>query len=346
MKKFERVEVGYIDTPLEKMNNLSEHFGDVELYIKRDDMTGLALGGNKTRKLDYIVKYALDNGYTTLLTYGAAQSNHGRLTIAAAAKFGLKGILVSDGKIPEQAQGNLILDRMMDGDVVFIDNENVENYPEHKAKVVKEMIAQLEAKGEKVLELPFGGSSPLGAYGYMQCIKEIIEQLKEKNLKIDYLFCGYGSLGTYAGLKLGALYYEADLEIVAVPVFPKPSSLEACVNLINELAEDLEISIRVKPEDLNVIGGMEDNIYAQPMYGKSSPESRQSMYLLAQKEAIITDAVYTGKILNAMLKNITKPEYKGKKVLFLHTGGAPSIFSTTFMDDIQDEIWNGKVIQK
>jgi 1-aminocyclopropane-1-carboxylate deaminase/D-cysteine desulfhydrase-like pyridoxal-dependent ACC family enzyme len=108
----------------------------------------------------------------------------------------------------------------------------------------------------------------------------------------------------------------------------------------------LEIDLRVKEADLNLIGGMEDNIYAQPAYGKSSEESRQAMYLLARKEAIITDAVYTGKAFNAMIQNIIKPEFKNKKVLFLHTGGAPSLFASPFLEDIQDELWHENVIQK
>ncbi|MDF9867578.1 D-cysteine desulfhydrase [Bacilli bacterium PM5-3] len=348
MKKFERVDVGYINTPLERLNNLSDYYSDVDIYIKRDDMTGLALGGNKTRKLDYIVKYALDNNYTTLLTVGGPQTNHGRLTIAAAAKFGLKSILVCDGKAPKKAQGNLILDKMMGAEVIFIDDEGRtdEQQAIHKKEEIAKIIQEREANGEKVLDIPLGGSSAIGAYGYLQCAKEIIDQLKEMNLKIDYLFCGYGSTGTFAGLWLGAKYFGADFEVVGVPVFPTPFSTEHCANLINELADNCEIDIDCKPEQLKVIGGFENNKYAGPAYGKTNEEIREVIYQMAQQEGIICDPCYTGKTLYGMIDSIKSPEVYNKKLLFLHTGGAPAIFADPFAEDIQEEIWINNVIQK
>lgn len=341
MKEFERVEVGYINTPLEKLERLSNHFG-CNIYVKRDDMSGLAIGGNKTRKLDYIVKYALDNGYTTLLTIGAPQTNHGRLTIAAAAKFGLKSILVCEGKVQDKAQGNLILDRMMDAEIVFIDNEGyeVEEFAKHKQETIDQIIKEKEALNEKVLYIPLGGSSALGAYGYLKCMEEIVNEIKAKDIKIDYMFSAYGSTGTYAGLFLGAKYFKADFELIGIPVMTTPMSKEGCSNLINELATNCEIDYKCTKEDINIAGGDENNIYAQPNYGISSKESREAMYLMARLEGMILDPVYTGKTAYGMFDHLSKPEFKNKNILFLHTGGAPALFATPYTIDIQDELWN------
>lgn len=348
MKKFERVEVGYVNTPLEYLPNITAHFNKAKIYVKRDDMTGLALGGNKTRKLDYIVKYALDNGYTTLLTYGAAQTNHGRLTIAAASKFGLKSILVCDGIKPEKAQGNLILDKMMGARLVFIDNNGYDedSFKSYKSECVKGIINDYHRNNEKVLEIPIGGSSALGSYGYMQCIKEIVDQLKEKDITINHLVCGYGSMGTFAGLWLGAKYYQADFDIIGIPVFPTPFALEDCVKLINQLANDVGIEITCTIDDLNIVGGLTNNKYAGPAYAKSNKEIREAMYLMAQQEAIITDPCYTGKVVYGMFDMIKNDIIKAdENVLFLHTGGSPALFASPHVEDMQDEIWQNNIDQ-
>ncbi|MEG0284302.1 MAG: pyridoxal-phosphate dependent enzyme [Erysipelotrichales bacterium] len=339
MKEFQRVEVGYINTPIEKLENLTKYLDKGDIYIKRDDMTGLALGGNKTRKLDYIVKYALDNGYTRLLTYGAAQTNHGRLTIAAAAKFNLDATLVIEGIKGKEAEGNLILDCMMGADILYIEKD--------KEKNVKEYIAQLEAQGEKVFEVVMGGSSAIGAYGYFKCIEEIINQTNEEDINIDYLISGYGSTGTFAGLWLGAKYFNAPFEIIGIPVFPTPFSLVDCANLINELASMLEIDIRCDASQLDIRGGLTNNKYAGPSYGKSNEEIREAMYLLAQKEAIISDPVYTGKVVYGMIDLVSNELIdKNKNVMLLHTGGAPSLFTAGHGKTISDDLWEKKTIQK
>ncbi|MDL2212110.1 D-cysteine desulfhydrase family protein [Erysipelotrichaceae bacterium OttesenSCG-928-M19] len=345
MISFKRVEVGYVNTPLEYLSNLTNYFNKGKIYIKRDDLTGLALGGNKTRKLDYIVKYALDNNYTTLLTYGAPQTNHGRLTIAAAAKFGLKSILICEGKKPEKMEGNLLLDRMLNGRIVFIDRKDMDEktYQEYKIKVVQEVIKKYEANNEKVLEVAMGGSSPLGAYGYMQCIKEIVEQIAQQDIKIDHLVCAYGSMGTFAGLWLGAKYYQAPFDIIGIPVFPTPFALADCVKLINELAKECQIDIKCDISDLKVLGGLKNNKYAGPAYGRSNQEIRKAMYLLASQEAIITDPCYTGKVAYGLVDLIENDYFKNDNVLFLHTGGSPALYATPHNEEIQADLWNDNV---
>lgn len=169
-----RAEVGYVNTPLEYMNNLTAKMGKGKLYIKRDDLSGLALGGNKTRKLDYLVRHALDNGYTALLTYGGVQTNHGRLTVAAAVKYGLKPILILDGEKPEAMSGNLVLDSLMGADIYFVPGD-----AQRVRDCADEVIKKYEAQGDKVLDIPMGGSSMLGATGYIAMIPELMRQMQE-----------------------------------------------------------------------------------------------------------------------------------------------------------------------
>ncbi|MDR3214715.1 MAG: pyridoxal-phosphate dependent enzyme [Bacilli bacterium] len=340
MEEFTRVEVGRINTPIEYLENLSKYFNKGDIFIKRDDLTGLAMGGNKTRKLDYIIKYALDHNYTTLLTYGAAQTNHGRLSIAGANKFGLKSILVVEGKKPPLLEGNLALDVMMDGEVIFIDNEGYseEEYLKHKQEVVDNIIYERIQQNEKVLEIPMGGSNALGAYGYMQCIKEIVMDTKWDDINLDYLVCAYGSMGTYAGLVLGAKYYKTDFVVVGIPVFPEPFPAEDCVKLANELAQELDIDIEVTLDDLLILGGMSNNKYAGPAYGETNQEIRDAMYLMAQKESIILDPAYTGKMFYGFTSLIKENYFSNSNVLLLHTGGYPGLFVDKHIKNITKDL--------
>ena len=204
--------VGYTNTPLEPLDALTRLLGKGKLYIKRDDMTGLALGGNKARKLDYLVQYALDNGYTALMTFGGVQTNHGRLTVAAAVRYGLKPILVLKGAKPDYCSGNLILDRLMGADIYFVDSSAADALPAAewdaaKAKFLEEctakIVAEYEARGEKVLNIPVGGQGVIGSAGYIAAVPELMRQMKEQGITAKYLVAGYGSTGTFAGLWAG-----------------------------------------------------------------------------------------------------------------------------------------------
>lgn len=204
--------LGNFPTPLERMSNLEKYLGVPNLFIKRDDLNGLGLAGNKVRKLEYLVQDAMDQGCTALLTYGGPQTNHGRLTVAAAVKCGMKAILILDEERPDYCSGNLILDELMGADLYFTTAD-----PKQKAR---EVMAEYEKRGEKVYEIAPGGSSEIGALGYFFMMQELGRQLKEQDTHPRYLVASSGSLGTFSGMWLGAKYFNVGLEVVPVAVDP------------------------------------------------------------------------------------------------------------------------------
>lgn len=350
LNTLEKVNVGNINTPLEYMPRLTEKLGKGKLYIKRDDLTGLAFGGNKSRKLDYIVKYALDNGYTTLLTYGGVQTNHGRMTIAAASKFGLKSILMCYGDKPELATGNLVLDRMLGAEIVFMDVSEARKMPpgpeQNKAYIDKRIYAtnaimqKYEEQGDKVLIIPIGGHNAIGTAGYIHAVKEIMEQMKDQDINAKYLVAGYGSTGTFAGLWLGAKYYNAPFEVIGVPMSPVPSSKESCAEFINSVSETFNLDIKCNPKELRVEQGPDNDKYAGIGYNIPDAKTREYMYMLARTEGIFTDPCYTGKTFRGfceLIQNDIIP--KNENAIFLHTGGTPAIWTKEHLDEMQAELW-------
>lgn len=339
-----RIETGFYNTPIHKLNNLSKKY-DLNIYIKRDDLTGYASGGNKLRKLDYLLKDALDKSSTVLLTYGGPQTNHGRLTAAVAARFGLKCGIIMDGPAPAQATGNLILDKMMGADLFFMDDTAFKDepkeiktlkYKELTKKTTREVVKMYEDRGEKVYLIPVGGSSPLGAAGYVMAAKEIRDQLNERQVKMDYVFTGFGSVGTYGGLYLGAKYFKADFTPVGVCVSHKSEAeMQEKIDYIKDINTYLELGVQVEPEDMLIEEG-----YVGLGYNIPDPLTRKYVYMMAKEEAIILDACYTGKVFRAMIEKIEGGEIsKDKNIMLLHTGGLPGIFSQTHTDAMQDELW-------
>ena len=344
LENLQRIETGFYKTPIHRLDNLSKKYG-INMYIKRDDLTGYALGGNKLRKLDYLLKDALDKNCTVLLTYGGSQTNHGRLTAAVAARFGLKCGIIMDGPAPERATGNLILDKMMGADLFFMDDTDFSGEPkEIKAakykqlvdKTTKEVVGMYEEKGEKVYLIPVGGSSPVGAAGYVMAVKEIKDQLEEMNLNIDYVFTGFGSVGTYGGLYLGAKYFDAVFTPVGFSLSNKnDSEMQEKVDYIKETNEFLELGVNVTSDDMWIEKG-----YVGISYNIPDPETRKYMYMMAREEAVILDACYTSKVFRGMIDLIEKGKIsKDKNVMLLHTGGAPGIFSEGHAGAMQEELW-------
>lgn len=344
-----KAKVGYCNTPLELMPSLTKHLGKGQLYIKRDDLTGLALGGNKTRKLDYIVQYALENGYTALLTFGGIQTNHGRLTVAAAVRHGLKPILVLRGKQPEELSGNLLLDRLMGADIHFVDTTQAEELPQEAYEEIKkqfleectaQIVADYEAKGEKVLVIPVGGQSVIGTAGYVQAIPEIMKQMEEQGIKADYLVAGYGSTGTFAGLWAGAKYYHAPFEVIGIPIEPDYRPVEETAAFINELSAFFEMGITCKKEDIHLEFGEEASPYCGTGYNEPDRVTQEYIELLAKTEAIFTDPCYTGKVFHGFVKLVeTGVIPSDKNAIFLHTGGAPGLWSKEHLESMQSRFW-------
>lgn len=339
-----KIETGFYNTPIHKLNNLSTKYG-INIFIKRDDMTGYATGGNKLRKLDYLLKDALDKNCTVLLTYGGPQTNHGRLTAAVAARFGLKCGIIMDGPAPKKATGNLILDKMMGADLFFMDDTNFKDepkevksvkYKELTDKTTKEVVSMYESLGEKVYLIPVGGSSPLGAAGYVMAAKEIKDQLNEMNLKMDYVFTGFGSVGTYGGLYLGSKYFNAEFTPIGVCVSHKnEAEMQEKIDYIKEINSFLNLRVDVKREDMWIEDG-----YVGIAYNVPDPITRKYVYMMAREEAIILDNCYTGKTFRAMIEMIENGKIpRNKNIMLLHTGGVPGIFSEGHEDAMQDELW-------
>lgn len=347
INELKRVSVGMVNTPLEFMPNLTEHLGGGKLYIKRDDLSGLALGGNKTRKLDYIVKHALDNGYTTLMTYGGVQTNHGRLTIAAAIKYGLKSILVLKGAKPDYMSGNLLLDRLMGTEIHFVDTTSLEGEPDKDAKAkaylrecADKIIAEKEANGEKVLDIPIGGQTIIGSAGYIMAARELMEQMEKDNIKADYVVCGYGSTGTFAGLWAGAKYYNAPFKVIGVTIEPDYVDPQVTADFINEISEFYEMDFKCEASDLDIMAGPENKPYGGIGYNTPDKNTWEYIKLMAEKEAVILDPCYTGKVFYGFCDMVKKGIIeKDKNAVFVNTGGSPGLWTKEQLDFAQSVLW-------
>nr|WP_312578289.1 D-cysteine desulfhydrase family protein [Sedimentibacter sp.] len=344
IEQLQKIDTGFLNTPIHKLENLSKKY-DVNIYIKRDDLTGFALGGNKLRKLDYLLKDAIDNGCNVLLTYGGSQTNHGRLTAAVAARFGLKCGIIMDGPAPEKASGNLILDKMLGADLFFMDDSNFkggskENYLEKYNlllnKTTKKVIRMYEENGDKVYVIPVGGSSPLGAAGYVMAAKEIKIQLDEMKINMDYVFTGFGSVGTFGGLYLGSKYFNAGFTPIGIAVSHKNDlEIQEKVNYINEANRFLELGVDVTLDDMWIERGFVGISYNIP-----DSETRKYVYMMAKEEAIILDPCYTGKTFRGMIEMIESGKIKkNTNIMLIHTGGSPGLFSEGHSEAMQQELW-------
>ena len=349
INELKHVPVGYVNTPLEYMPALTKKLGKGKLYIKRDDMTGLALGGNKARKLDYIVKYALDNGYTALMTFGGNQTNHGRLTVAAAIRYGLKPILILKGSKPEYMSGNVLLDRLMGADIYFVDTSAADALPEAERNAAKKkfvdacaekVIAEYAARGEKVLSVPVGGQTVVGSAGYVQAVPEIMRQMEAQGIDAKYLVVGYGSTGTFAGLWAGAKYYNAPFEVIGIPIEPDYRPVAETVDFINELSRTFELGITCKEEDLHIEYGEGENFYGGVGYNEPAHITQDYIELMARTEAIFLDPCYTGKVFHGFVDLVRKgiiPD--GEGAIMVHTGGAPGLWTKEHLDSMQEKFW-------
>lgn len=341
--------IGCVNTPLEPMPTLSKALGGANLYIKRDDLTGLALGGNKVRKLDYIVRYALDNGYTALMTFGGVQTNHGRLTAAAAIRAGLKSILVLKGAKPEKLSGNLLLDRLMGSEIYFVDTAAADALPPEKRAAAKQsylnecaarIISDYESRGEKVLSIPVGGQTVTGSAGYIQAIPEIMRQMEEQGIDAKYLVVGYGSTGTFAGLWAGAKYYNAPFEVIGIPIEPDYRPFQETADFINELSRTFELGFTCGADDLHVECGEDEDFYGGVGYNEPDHLTQTYIELMAKTEAIFLDPCYTGKAFHGFVDLVRKGVIPaGSGAIFLHTGGAPGLWTQEHLDSMQELFW-------
>ena len=336
IESLKKVNLGHYPTPLEKMENMTKLLGKGDLYIKRDDVTGPAFGGNKTRKLEYLMQEAVDTGCTAVMTFGGTQTNHGRTTVGAAVKLGLKPILVLSGADTGYLSGNLNLDAMMGADIYF----NTD--PGKLQDTVDMVIKKYEAQGDKVYIVPTGGSNPLGAAGYIMSIKEIIDQIDEMGIKIDHLVCTVGSMGTFAGMLVGAKYFKAPFDIIAVPVSPAPKGAKEkdVVKFANEVIAYHGLDVTVTEDDVKIAYGPDDAPYSGEAYNKPDPVTREAIITLAKAEGIMLDPTYTGKTFRGFIDMVKDGELikEGENAIFLHTGGRMALWTKEHLDDMQSQL--------
>jgi D-cysteine desulfhydrase len=307
-------------TPIEHLVRLSDYLGGPAVYMKRDDLTGLAGGGNKTRKLEFLVADALAQGCDTLLTAGALQSNHCRLTAAAAAQEGLKCQLVLHSVTPERFRtGNRLLDDILGVETVTAVEPHVD-----ENLVMADIANRLSRSGRRAYSIPVGGSNALGALGYVACAQELLSQLFEARLAIDHLICTTSSCGTHAGLVAGLFAMNSDIRVTGINI-GKPSTVTNPVtaSLAREALGLLGVASTL-PE--NFVVSRDD--WIGPGYALPTDEMVEAVQLVARLEGILLDPVYTGKAMAGLIGLIRRGEFdRGQSVLFLHTGGSPALFA-------------------
>jgi len=310
-------------TPIQELTNLSSVLGGPNLYIKRDDLLGLSAGGNKTRKLEFLVAEALALGCDTLITCGAVQSNHCRLTLSAAVKEGLKCRLVLEERVPgsytPEGSGNNFLFRLLGAEKISV----VPGGSDMMSEMEKEA-NQVASEGRKAYIIPGGGSNPLGATGYVACAEEILSQCFEKGLKINQVVCPSGSAGTHAGLVTGFHGNHSNIPVIGINVSRTKAVQEGIVSeLVRETFIHLGVDFSV-PEDAVLCF---DN-YVGPGYSLPTPEMAEAVQLFARTEGILLDPVYTGKAAAGLIGLIRKGYFKkSENILFVHTGGSPALYA-------------------
>ncbi len=310
-------------TPLEPLPHLTRHLGGrVELWIKRDDLLGLAGGGNKTRKLEFLVADALAKGADTLVTVGAPQSNHCRLTLAAAVREGLKCRLILEERVPgsyrADASGNNLLFDLMGVETVTV----VAGGSDLNA-AMEGVLADLVAVGRLGYAIPGGGSNPRGALGYVACAEELLAQSFEQGVAFDHVVVASGSAGTHAGLVVGLEAANADLPVTGINVRrPRPEQ----EGNVHALAQATAMFAGVPEIDRAAVTCLDR--WVGPGYSLPTPEMVAAVRLLAATEGVLLDPVYTGKAMAGLLDLVREGHFKaGSRIVFVHTGGSPALFA-------------------
>jgi L-cysteate sulfo-lyase len=319
---FPRIKVGHWPTPLEPMHRLTETLGGPELWVKRDDCTGLSSGGNKTRKLEYLIADAIEKGADTVITQGATQSNHARQTAALAAKVGLDcHILLEDRTGFEDPaykfNGNVLLDRLHGASV----SQRPGGSDMHQEML--DLAQRLDATGKKAYVIPGGGSNPIGALGYVNAALELVHQLNDTGLGATHLVLATGSSGTHAGLIAGLKILNSPLKVIGIGVrAPKAKQEQMVYDLACKTADLLGYPGIVNRDDV-----FADCDYVGAGYGLPTEQMVEAVQLLAQTEGLLFDPVYTGKGLAGLIAWIRQGKFrKTDKVIFLHTGGSAALF--------------------
>ena len=315
-----RLRFAHLPTPIEPLPRLSAFLNGPRLLVKRDDQTGLAFGGNKTRKLEFLVAEAQARGADTLLTAGALQSNHCRQTAAAAAKFGFNCFLVLVGQPPAEASANLLLDQLFGAEILWVEKSR-------RDAVLQETLQKTSAQGNKPYLVPYGGSSPTGVLGYVFAMEEFVGQ----KVKADWIVFASSSGGTQAGLLLGRRFFGYEGKVLGISIDePQRILQERVAKLASETSERLGPRIQFSSDDVLV-----NDEYAASGYGVLTGAERAAISLFAKYEGLLLDPVYTGRAAAGLIDLVRKGFFKkDETVLFWHTGGQPALFAENYQPDL------------
>ncbi|HBL77172.1 MAG: D-cysteine desulfhydrase [Bacteroidetes bacterium GWF2_42_66] len=317
MKK--KMTLGFFPTPMHELKTLSKMFSGYRVFIKRDDLNGLATGGNKVRKLEYLLQDALEKGHDTVITAGAQQSNHCRLTAAACAKVGLKCHLVLGGQEPEQHEGNLLLSGLFGAKIHFTGDNR-------KGEDMQLIAEQIRKEGANPYLIPYGGSTEIGALGYSDAMLEMKSQMKETGQWMDYIVFASSSGGTHAGLLAGRELHQLNSKLIGISIDKDETNGHSLETIIADLYRSVMGMYGIK--NIKEVPGIELlRGYDKAGYGVITGNELKAIKVLAEAEGILLDPVYTARAFYGMMDLMDRKELKpNSNVLFLHTGGLPAIF--------------------
>ena len=323
LSRFARVSLAHLPTPLEHLPRLSKYLNGPEIYVKRDDCTGLGTGGNKTRKLEFLIADAQKKNADVIITQGAVQSNHARQTAAAAAKLGFQCELVFEKRVIDASSaymksGNVFLDQLFGANIREVTKGSDMN--EEMEKVASE----IRSNGQTPYIIPGGGSNPIGALGYVDCVLELIAQANEQSLVIDSIVHATGSAGTQAGIVVGAKAMNSNIPVLGIGVNASQEIQEEKVfQLACETSDYMGLSGLVKRDDI-----VANCDYVGDGYGIPTEGMNDAVLLLARLEGLLFDPVYSGKGLAGMIDLIDQGYFKDQdNIVFIHTGGATGLFA-------------------
>ncbi len=319
-----RVRFAHLPTPIEPLPRLSALLGGPRLFIKRDDQTGLALGGNKTRKLEFLIAEAQASGARTLVSAGALQSNHCRQTAAAAARFGLGCILVLTGEQQGEPTGNHLLDLLFGAEIVTVRDRA------DRDRVLDETFKKAQADGLSPYLVPYGGSSPTGALGYAFAVQEFLAQ----GIHADWMVFGSSSGGTHAGMVLGQRVFGYGGKMLGISIDEPAAALRTTVSALASAASDrLGPHLAFSPDDV-----LATDAYCGAGYGVLTTTEREAIRLFARYEGILLDPVYTGRAAGGMIDLIRSGFFKAEDdVVFWNTGGQPALFAEMYQTHIRTD---------
>jgi len=334
-----RLPLGEYPTPIQELKNLTRELRGPRIFVKRDDLTGLGLGGNKLRKLEYALAEAKDQGATVVITVGGPQSNHVRLTAAACNRVGLRSVLIIRGRRPPKLSGNLLIDHILGpaeiyyvGDDGFPSKGELDRIADEKAD---EVATRLRAAGEIPYFIPNGCRAIHGAMGYASCVLEMLQQLRERQLAPTAVFAAVGTSSTATGLLLGAhLFAQDQLHVVGISVAGTADTVgERIRRQLDDAAHVFGLDTHV-PDNAIVIY----DEYVGDGYGIPTAGMKEAVLRTARLEGLLLDPVYTGKAMAGLIDRVRRGDYRPDDVVvLLHTGGTPALFADLQLETFQDE---------